>query len=371
MDETPNIIMQCPKCKKEFPLSTNYCEDCTAMLEPTERAQAAPVQSTKATSETRAEASVPSDEQMENIRIDILKTGIEESFVSALLYELDRLTERMKKKEAALADHQTQQSETSSPDLTQRIGRTEAEVNEALKRTAKIEAILENLKKKIEADIGGLNTQIRTSEQPGLFGFLSVSGRYFGMLSSELKVKKKLLKAIETKTYTQRKGMLNFASLIIVPLIIAGLMTYSLTMGSRKKGVTPPSTLPEKTAALTPIQAKDIYELLDDIRTANLKKDLSLWESRYAKQYLESGTKKNEAAMKWKKFEYVSLQYKVQDIQMLPEGITAIISWDMELRSRESGRVTRTTQRLLSEFIVEENKLKIASVRKAGPKTAL
>jgi hypothetical protein len=367
MDETPNIIMQCPKCRKEFPLSANYCEDCTAMLEPTERVQTTLVQSIEAASETPVEAYVPSDEQIENIRIDILKTGLEKSFVSALLYELERLRERMKKKEAVLSDLHKQQTDTSSPDLIPKISRTETEVNEALKRTAKIEAILENLKMKLEADIYGLNTQIRKSEQPGLFGFLSVSGRYFNMLTSELKIKKTLLTAIDTKAYSNRKGMLKYAFFFVMFLIIAGIMTYSLTTVSRKKSDSPPLTTPQKTVALTAIQPKDIYDLLEDIRTANLKKDLSLWESRYAKQYLDDGKKKDEAAKKWKKFEYVSLQYKVQDIQMLPKGITAIISWEMELRSIESGKVTRTTQKLLSEFIVEDSKLKIASVRKAGP----
>jgi hypothetical protein len=303
---------------------------------------------------------------MEDVRIDSLKTDIEESFVSTLLYELNRLRERMAKKEAALSDLQKQQNDSSSSDLIQKIGRAEADVNEALKRTAKIEAILENLKKKLEADINSLNEQIRKTEQPGLFGFLSVSGRYSRFLSSELGVKKALLTTIETRTFNKRKGMLKYAFFFALLLIIAGVMTYSWTMASRKNSVTSSSTTSQQTASKTSLQAKDIYDLLEDIRKANMKKDLLLWESRYAKQYLSTGKKKYETAEKWRKFDYLSLQYKVEDIQMLPKKITAIISWEMELRSTESGKVIRTAQKLLSEFIVEDHKLKIASVRKAG-----
>ena len=355
MDETPNIVMQCPKCKKEFPFDTNYCEDCTAMLEPIE-----------VTTGTAVKAAAASDEQVEDVRIDSLKSDIEESFVSTLLYELNHLRERVEKKEAALSDLHKQQTDFSSPDLIQKIGRAETEVNEALKRTVRIEAILENLKKKLEADIYSLNEQIRKTEQPGLFGFLSVSGRYFKMLSSELKVKKTLLRTIDTKTYNNRKGKLKYAFFFVMFLIIASVMTYSWTIVSRKKSVTSSSTTSQKTASETSVQAKDIYDLLEDIRKANLNKDLLLWESRYAKQYLSAGKKKDEAAEKWKKFDYLSLHYKVENIRMLPEKITAIISWEMELRSRESGKVTQTAQKLLSEFIVEDHKLKIASVRKAG-----
>ena len=366
MDETPNIVMQCPKCKKEFPFGTNYCEECTAMLEPTERESKKQGHPLDVIAGISVEASAASDEQMEDVRIDSLKTDIEKSFVSTLLYELNHLKERMEKKEAALSELQKQQTDTSNPALIRKIGRAETEVNDALKRTAKIEAILENLKKKLEADIDSLNEQIRKTEQPGFFAFLSASGRYFRMLSSELRLKKALLITIDSKTYNKGKGMLKYAFFSVMLLIVIGVMTYFWIMVSRKNSLTSFSTTSQKTAPQASLQAKDIYDLLEDIRKANMKKDLLLWESRYAKQYLNTGGKKDETAEKWRKFDYVSLQYKVEDIQMLPEKITAIISWEIELRSIESGKVTRTTQKLLSEFIVEDHKLRIASVRKAG-----
>lgn len=363
MEETPIIVMQCPKCRKEFPLDTNYCEDCTAMLEPTEKAQEAPIRPMEPLPSTSpVEAAEASDEQIEDVRIDSLKTDIEESFVSALLYELKRLRDRREKKETALSDLQKQREEFSSPDLVQKIGRAEAEVNEALKRTAKIEAILDNLRKKLEADIDRLHAQITDAERPGWFAVLSAAGRYFRMLSAEARTKKELLAAIETRTYSKKNPLLKYAFFIVLLLIIAG----ALTMFSRKGGVLSSSATSDKASAKASGQAKDIYDLLEDIRQANIKKDLTLWESRYSRQYLEAGRKKYDTAENWKKFDFLSLQYRVTDIRMLPGEITAVISWDMELRSKESGRVTRTVQTLLSAFVVEDHKLKIASVRKAG-----
>ncbi len=365
MNETPDIVMQCPKCKKEFPFDTNYCEDCTAMLEPTEREQAIPAQSSTVSITIPAYVSAASSDEMEDVRIDSLKTDIEESFISTLLFELSRLRERMGKKESALDALHKQQVDTSSPDHIQAVGRAEGEVNDILKRTAKIEAILDNLRKKLEADIDKLNTEIKKTEGTGFFAFLSASGRYYRILSAELTTKKALLLAIQTKTYNKKKGLLKYAFLAVLLLIIAGAMTYALTMVSRKSIVISSSTTSDKAAAKASIQAKDLYELLEDIRKANMKKDLLLWESRYAKQYLNDGKKKDETAEKWKKVDYISLQYSVKDVQMLPEGMTAIISWEMELKSIASGKLTKTSQMLFSEFIIEDHSLKIASVRKA------
>ncbi len=365
MDETPNIVMQCPKCKKEYALDTNYCEDCTAMLEPTEREQIIPAQPNNLSEATPAYASTASSDEMEDVRIDSLKTDIEESFIATLLFELSRLKERMVKKESALDDLQKQQTDTSSPDLIQMIGRTEDEVNEVLKRTAKIEAILDNLRKKLEADIDRLNAEIGKSERPGFFSFYSASGRYFRMLSEDLATKKSLLIAIQTRTFNKKKRLLKYAFLALLLLIIAVAITYALTMFPRKSSVTSSSKTSDKAAAKASIQAKDLYDLLEDIRKANMKKDLLLWESRYAKQYLNDGKKKDETAEKWNKVDYISLQYRVKDVQMLPEGITAIISWEMELKSIASGKITRTSQELFSEFIIEDHTLKIVSVRKA------
>lgn len=336
------------------------------MLEPTEQEPITAVQPVAARKEIPLAASAASDEQLEDFRIDSLKTDIEESFVSTLLYELKRLRKRMTKKETALSELQQQQTDSSGPGLIQEIGRAEDDISELLKRTAKIEAILENLKKKLEADMHNLQAELSKAEQPGMFGFLTVSGRYYGMLSSEIKVKKALLAAIETGKYSTRKTLLKYAVIAALVMTMAGILVFFLTRVS-PKGVSMTSSLTaEGTASKVNVQAKDIYDLLEDIRKANMKKDLSLWESRYSRQYLEAGKKRDEAAENWRKYDYVSLQYRVEDIQMLPEKITAVISWEMELRSTESGKITRTAQKLLSTFIAEDNKLKIASVRKAG-----
>lgn len=366
MEKIPDIVMQCPKCRKEFPVDANYCEDCTAMLEPAEREQTGPPQTDAWPMAVPGSTSEAGAEEMEDLKIDSLKTDIEESFISTLLLELIGLKKRIGKKETALAELQDQQTTVGSPDHIRMLARAESEVNELLKRTAKIEAILENLRKKLEADIEKLHAVINRTDKPGLSAYFSDAGRYSRILCRDLKTKKALLSAIEAGTYSKKSQRLKYAFSALLLLIVAGALTWSLTPAFRKSGVPAFPEASDKRAVNRSIQPKEIYDLLEDIRKANMNKDLGLWESRYARQYLEAGKKRDETAEKWRKFDYLALDYKVQDIRMLPGGMTAVIAWDMELRSMESGRITRTVQKLVSSFIVEDDRLRIASVGKAA-----
>jgi len=369
MEKLPDIIMQCPKCKKEFPFYENYCEDCTAMLEPVEMQQ-------KTQDALAAKTKIPSlqdddacDESIEDSTIDTLKTDIEESFVFTLLFELKSLKERIKKKEASLAARCKQQSDTADPDFIQRAGKAESEVSGLLKRTARIESILDNLLKKLEEDVARLDKQMEEADQPGLLKHFARSGRYIRMLSSQRSVKKDLLKAIAEKSYKSRRSIQKYAIIsAALVLISATAVVFFLTPVSVKSNKAPSSlspAAPQQTEAKATIQAKDLYELLEDIRNANIRKDLWLWQSRYTGNYLEERARKDDIVGQWKKVDYLSLQYRIEDIQMLPSMTTAIVSWDMELKSLDSGKTSKIVQKLYSEFVFEDGKLKIASVRKA------
>ena len=87
MEETPNIIMQCPKCSREYSPDTNYCDACSAMLEPIEIN--APESKAEAESQNPPDMLVldKKDEILDDIKIDSLKTEIELTFTRTLLLE--------------------------------------------------------------------------------------------------------------------------------------------------------------------------------------------------------------------------------------------------------------------------------------------
>lgn len=366
MEKTPKIIMQCPKCLKEFPDDANYCESCSVMLEPVEVWDKKPEKITESELVDIDIRVSDQDEKIEDIRIDSLKTDIEDKFVFTLLLEINHLKKRLSKKENLLSDIRKKESGTEHSDSMSKGHKAEAEVEEITKKISKLESILENLKKKIEGDISGLETRIKDIKKPGLLSLISDDGRYYSMLSSELKSKNSLREIIERKSSPfsyklQRYNRLYIAGTFIVVLSLALSWVLFAYIFKPHDSLNMQANDIRKTG----INEKDIHTLLEDIKKANLTKDLALWESRYSRSYLELKGKKENILEQWNKYNYKTLNYRVEKIQIQNEGASAIINWEMVLIPVKTGETKITAQRLQSDFIIEDGKLKISSVKKA------
>jgi len=368
MGETPNIAMQCPKCGKRYPFDQPYCETCSAMLEPVETSPEAPATQTEDLKNDTRKQSAVTDEKIEDIKIDSLRVDIENKFVYALLLEIDQLNRRLEKKEKSLAGMQEKDG-PGYPELVAAAGKAETAIDEIMKKITRLEITLDNLKSKLGDDIAALETQLGKFEKPGPLGLMNERGRYFRMLSSELKTKKLILDVIERKKSPAALRLMDtLRPIVLVPAVAAVaivsallICSYVPNLPSGRWAVSRPNAPAEN---LPMISEHDINGLLDDIRTANLRKDLALWRSRYSRGYLASREKKENIVEQWEKVDYKSLTYKVKDLRTGPAGASATVIWDMEFSPRKSTAVKKITQRLRADFAVEDGRLKITSVVK-------
>lgn len=117
-------------------------------------------------------------------------------------------------------------------------------------------------------------------------------------------------------------------------------------------------------ASAPAVSEKDIRRLLEDIRTANITKDLKLWESRYAAGYRELKGKKESILEQWRQFDYLSLGYRIENLQIRGAGADAVIVWDIELKPVRGGNSIKVISRLASTFVLEDGTLKISAVKK-------
>ncbi len=366
METIPDIIMRCPKCCREFSLEETYCEECTAMLEPVEE-RAGTSRMTATPLDEGPEDATAQEEKLEDAGIDALKTDIEERFIHTLLSELTLLKNRLAKKEKELsvltADHQ----DATGHDLVRRTGKAESQLSDILKKTATIESVLDRLREKIEADIALLQKECEGTGVQGIFGFFAIQSRYFKLRSSELKRKKELLRVIKEKAHMRRPvRLIVLAASLGLFVIMAAALIVSVTVAARKGTPAPPPQSPavSQTAAMPAAPAaEEIVRLLRDIRAANMRKDISLWQSCYSRSYLEQQSRQDEISALWKTYDYRSLSYRIEDILTQPGKATAVIIWDMELKSLETGRSISLSQRLSSDFVVENGKVRIVSVR--------
>ncbi|MHB8882065.1 MAG: hypothetical protein ACYC69_11220 [Thermodesulfovibrionales bacterium] len=371
MTESPSFRMQCPKCHRDFPFDTTYCEDCSAMLEPVEVAApaeepAAPAPEAHKAADAEAARAINA-EHMEDIRIDTLKADIENKFLFTVLLELEQFRARLSKKEKVFADLQDKQATMSYEEFVRQTGRTEKEIDDLMKKITKLEMIIENLETTIVRDISWFGERMQGMKEPSFLERFDDRGRYYRMLATELKVKKILLDIIRGKvsrSYFRTKRLIRMSLLIafsvMASLIISWVgITY---LQKRHIEVAVPSAAPAAPAAV--ISEQDIRALLDDIRTANMKKDLRLWESRYSKGYLELKGKRENIQEQWKQYDYTSLAYTIEGLQANRDAAEAVIVWKLGLQPRRSGAPLTVTQRLRSRFVPEGGRLRIASVIK-------
>lgn len=348
-----------------------YCDDCSAMLEPVEiettssAAEASEEKRTVIIKMTSPEDAAISEEKIEDVAIENLKADIEDKFVSTLLLELDQLQKRLGAKETHLSGIQGNGAGSDQREYLTRIGSAEAEIDNLLKKITRIETILDNLRDQIGTDISRLEARIATLNKPGLSGLFSDAGRYYRMLSAELRTKKALLEVIQKK---QPPGSVSPAK-NLKPLVIAAAIVVAVTVSvavyvtSRRQGTAAVAGPQTPAAQKTGIAEQDIVALLEDIKKANLSKDISLWESRYSKAYLATG-KRQGILDQWARVDYRSLYYVVDDVRTGGNSANAVVTWRMELASRSDGSTNTVEQRLLADFILEDGVLKIASVRK-------
>ena len=364
--------MKCPKCSREFSEETSYCESCSVMLDPVEIEDVSPAEPAKAGDESFSGEIVSGDEKIEDVKIDSLKADIETKFVSTLLQEIAQLKKRAEKKEKALSELKNSESGMESSDFLLSAEKKGREIEEIIKKTEKLESILYNLKKKIEADISDLDLRLNAVQKPGIPEVFSENGKYYRMLSAELKTKKVLMDIVlgkKSPIYFKLRKLTTISSLVLFSVALSLLVSwyvFTLSYEDREMPSMQSSVLKLNSAGKLIIRERDITNLLEDIRKANLAKDINLWESRYSKHYLESGNKRENQLEQWKKFDFRALNYKVDGIKIQQDTAGSLITWEMELYLTDNKETKKISQRLSADFIIEDRRLKIGAVKKLG-----
>ncbi|MCE5195312.1 MAG: hypothetical protein LLF28_07705 [Nitrospiraceae bacterium] len=365
MEPTLKIIMQCPKCLKEFSLDTGYCESCSVMLEPIEMQE-------QDSSEKKAvkKKTLKDDlrgEKLEDVKIDSLKADIESKFISALLHEKFQLEKRLANKQKTFTELQGKKSDMDYSDYINDFEKKETEIDDIAKKTEKIKAMLYNLKRKVEADISNLVLKINNIPKQSFFWFLTANGRYRDMLVSELNVKKALMNIMSGKKsrhYFRLKKIKRIFFLFLFSVLISLGISFYFIANFYREQVQIISGTQKENISKASIEKEHVIALLEDIKSANFRGDIKLWESRYTKQYLKSQNRRQQQIEQWKRFNFKALDYKLVNLTQKGDKASGVIVWNMELISKGKKQGKIITQKLYADFILENGMLKISSVRK-------
>jgi len=124
----------------------------------------------------------------------------------------------------------------------------------------------------------------------------------------------------------------------------------------------PSSALP---VVLLPQEIQKLLDLLEDIRQANLKKNISLLMSCYASDYEGLEERRRTALQSWEKYNYLDLDYVLKVESVSVEAAKARVEWQIRSIPIAGGKLEEGKSALNVIFQKEKNKWKIKEVAPA------
>jgi ketosteroid isomerase-like protein len=113
-------------------------------------------------------------------------------------------------------------------------------------------------------------------------------------------------------------------------------------------------------------EIRNIETLLENIRQANLKKDIDLFISCYASNFKDREGKKRATLAFWTKFDYVDLSYDLKNSSISGDTAKVKVEWLIIISSKTVKQPQKSKANLDVTLKKEEGGWKIEEVKQTG-----
>jgi uncharacterized protein YbaR (Trm112 family)/ketosteroid isomerase-like protein len=113
-------------------------------------------------------------------------------------------------------------------------------------------------------------------------------------------------------------------------------------------------------------EIRNIETLLENIRQANLKKDIDLFLSCYASNFKDREGKKKATLSFWTKFDYLDLSYDLKNSSISGDTAKVKVEWVIRISPITGGQQQKSKANLDVKLKKEEGGWKIEEVKQAG-----
>jgi ketosteroid isomerase-like protein len=113
-------------------------------------------------------------------------------------------------------------------------------------------------------------------------------------------------------------------------------------------------------------EIRNIETLLENIRQANLKKDIDLFISCYASNFKDREGKKKATLTFWTKFDYLDLSYDLKNSLISGDTAKVKVEWVIKISSTTGREQQKSKANLDVKLKKEEGGWKIEEVKQAG-----
>jgi len=107
-----------------------------------------------------------------------------------------------------------------------------------------------------------------------------------------------------------------------------------------------------------------LLKRLDQIRQAQLSKDIQLFLGAYSPSFPNLAHKREVTLNIWKKYDYLASQFQVREIVPQSDSlISAKVTWDIKARDRKTGEMKNISKSYQVSFAKESGKWLIQNLR--------
>jgi hypothetical protein len=359
----------CPKCQVLYELG-NYCRRCGALLV----------------------------QRMVSQGVDV--RPLEKKSIKKWSSQWLRLFEEKKKLETCLSNLETQRDKVSGNILNPMLTRYQDQLGSLYSLHQEIETELESVRKRASEEIDLLEKEL----QPMQKGFAEVQSLYQsgGMTKADFsKEKNEMTREIKSRERSLAKyrqiisilpsklggGMTSYRIagnyLRSFPLMIgAGVFILVVALGyflwqrpsssgtPLSKDIVSPSTgtpSPQSQPAVSKKEeAEKIRSLFENIRQANINKNISLFMSCYSRDFEDKEGKRLAVLETWENFNYLDLTYHLKKQAITGETADVRVEWLIRTSPKAGGQPQDTRTVLNVTLIREEGNWKIKAIKSSS-----
>jgi ketosteroid isomerase-like protein len=114
------------------------------------------------------------------------------------------------------------------------------------------------------------------------------------------------------------------------------------------------------------LEIEKIRGMLENIRQANLKKNIDLFLSCYSSDFKDREVKKKATLDNWKRFDYLDLSYDLRNLSISGDTAKAKVEWLIRIFPTTGGKPQESKTTLDVLLKKEEGGWKIKEVKVAG-----
>jgi ketosteroid isomerase-like protein len=407
----------CPKCNIEYDAGKKFCRKCGSFLlteeEPLPGIEGlGPIEGVR----TKAKLICPKCQALYEIGNYCKRCGsllvqriispgadlrpLEKKAVRKWSKEWLRLFEEKKTLETCLSNLESQRDRVSGDIFNPVLTRYQDQLESLSSLHQEIEARLESVRKRASEEIGLLEKELKPIQRK----FEEVQSLYQSGAMTEAdfsREKNEMRKEIESREKSLRKyrriisllpdtmggGMVSPGIvrnlLQPLPLMLVGVMIIligtggyllwqehspSSTASSREVAVSPSNPIPSqnRATAMESEEAEKIRKLFENIRQANLKKNIGLFMSCYSRDFEDKKGKRLATLETWESFNYLDLSYDLKKQTITGDTADVSVEWLIRTSPKKGGQPQDTRTVLNVTLSREEGNWKIREIKSSS-----